>query len=120
MPDHSSLPPRVPLAKREELARLAGRAATRVVAHQHKSEWSPTTVVNPADDNGQVMFISGTEWNYIRDLLVTDESWKPVTLNDGKTGYVLTKKLAQGTLYIKLQLGCGCVIGRSFHYSHHS
>ena len=40
-----------------------------------------------------------------------------MSMDCGKTGFVLKKQLPEGVLYVKLQLGSGCVIGRSFHYS---
>ncbi len=36
---------------------------------------------------------------------------------EGKTGYVMKVLLGTKMVYIKLELGSGKVIGRSFHYS---
>jgi hypothetical protein len=35
----------------------------------------------------------------------------------GKTGYVVEAALNERSLYVKVQLGAGKIIGRSFHYS---
>ena len=60
-------------------------------------------------------------WEFIAELLESGNEIQEIELDNprGKTGYVI---LASGgaqrlDIYIKLQLGNGAVIGRSFHYS---
>jgi hypothetical protein len=65
-------------------------------------------------------FTEAGAWDFVANLL---ESGHPVELvvlekPPGATGYVLKKQVTQhDTIYIKLRIRAGCVIGRSFHYS---
>jgi hypothetical protein len=103
---------------RDELARLANSRRTRKLAYPSALDWKPTTVVNPDSPDG-LLFTPFDCWDFIvarlRDEIV---EIGVITMHDGKQGFVM-KIPAQphGTIYIKLQIGCGCVVGRSFHYS---
>ena len=68
-------------------------------------------------------FTSGGAWEFIATKLEEGHSVEVVELQKppGKKGYVMKIDLDPGDqpLYVKLQLGSGKVIGRSFHYSIH-
>lgn len=110
-------------AIRHELAVLAGRKESRLVGWSQgmPCDWKPEQVRNPSTG---LYFTPNGAWQYIADLLRTGEPLEEVTLEQpaGKRGYVMRVKLGSGMpeLYIKLQLGAGKVIGRSFHYSYQS
>ena len=83
-------------------------------------DWRPRAVVDPRDPDQQVFTEVGA-WEFIAELLESGNEIQEIELDNprGKTGYVI---LASGgaqrlDIYIKLQLGNGAVIGRSFHYS---
>jgi hypothetical protein len=102
---------------RQELARLVGRPDTRRLAHPLERDWRPTTVLNPSCPDGQP-FTTRNCWDFIYDSIQSGVEIEVKPMSDGKTGYVLKVSLPQNrTLYIKLQIGCGYVIGKSFHYS---
>jgi len=110
-------------AVRHELAVLAGRKESRVVGWSKgmPSEWNPEQVKNP--ETGQY-FTLNSAWQFTADLLRAGQPLEEITLAEpaGKRAYVMQVKLEGGSpeLYIKLQLGGGVVIGRSFHYSRES
>ncbi len=60
-------------------------------------------------------------WQFIEDKLAEGHPIEEVELRmpPGRKGYVLKINVGnnQPKLYVKLQLGSGQVIGRSFHYS---
>jgi len=83
-------------------------------------DWRPGTVVDPHDADQQVFTEAGA-WEFIAELLEAGHPIQEIELDNpaGKRGYVL---VADGgdqrpEIYVKLQLGSGQVIGRSFHYS---
>jgi hypothetical protein len=93
------------------------RSNRRVVPRDMPTEWRPTEVVNP---ESRMPFTFGGAWHLIADKLEEGHPVEKVKLRNpsGKTGYVLKIDAGQGQkIYIKLQFGNGCVIGRSFHYS---
>jgi hypothetical protein len=83
------------------------------------TDWRPTQVENPDGDG--LPFTPKTVWHFIYDKLAEGHPIERVELDNpaGKIGYVM--KIASGNdkpqIYVKLQLGSGCVLGRSFHYS---
>jgi hypothetical protein len=85
------------------------------------TDWRPTQVTNPT---GVLPFTPKTVWHFIQDKLAEGHPIEKVQLNNpaGKTGYVMKISTGKGTpeIYIKLQLGSGYIIGRSFHYSEYS
>lgn len=92
----------------------------------HRTEWSkgmptvwcPSQVVNPKC--GEV-FTEAAAWDYVASRLEAGEPLKEVPLEHppGKKAFEMDIDLGQGgqRLYVKLQLGNGTIIGRSFHYS---
>lgn len=77
-------------------------------------------VVDPNDADQQVFTEPGA-WEFIAEQLEAGRPMLEIKLDTpaGKTGYVV---MASGgekrpDIYVKLQLGSGKVIGRSFHYS---
>jgi hypothetical protein len=77
-------------------------------------------VVNPNDPDDQVFTERGA-WEFVAELLEAGHPLKEVDLKKpvGKKGYELLASGGKGRpeIYMKLQLGSGRVIGRSFHYS---
>jgi hypothetical protein len=93
------------------------RSNRRVVPRDMPTEWRPTEVVNP---ESRMPFTPGGAWHLIADKLEEGHPFEEVELRNpsGKAGYVLKIDSGEGQkIYIKLQFGNGCVIGRSFHYS---
>ena len=80
------------------------------------TEWQPTTAIDPQSG---FPFTDAGAWEFVAEKLEDDSVLEPVQLEKplGSTGYVLKIPLGNRQLYIKLQLGAGKVIGRSFHYS---
>ena len=101
---------------RHHLAVLARQRRTRVLGWPR--EWRPTEVVNPATGEP---FTEAGAWEHIADLLDGGHPLEEVTLvhPPGKRAYVMLEDLRPGSprLYVKIQLGSGVVIGRSFHLS---
>ncbi|MYE83604.1 MAG: hypothetical protein F4X36_17535 [Gammaproteobacteria bacterium] len=68
-------------------------------------------------------FTDSTAWELIAERLEAGEEVDVVELTKprGARGYVMRIDLGPDIpeLYVKLQLGAGQVIGRSFHYSEH-
>jgi hypothetical protein len=104
-------------AIRHQLQAIARRKKARdtLWSPVRPNDWRPTEVINPRD--GQPFTPAGA-WEYIAELLEThpiDEM--ELDQPAGKTGYVMKVASPDGEIYIKLQLGSGKIIGRSFHYS---
>jgi len=64
-------------------------------------------------------FTPAGAWQFIAECLEAGHRIEPMMLEqpEGKTGYVMKVLLGTKMVYIKLELGSGKVIGRSFHYS---
>lgn len=66
-------------------------------------------------------FTDTTAWEFIASRLESGHPVETVTLRQppGATAYVMKihVEVGQPEIYIKLQLGSGQIIGRSFHYS---
>jgi hypothetical protein len=81
-------------------------------------DWRPEQVINPTD--GQPFTRRGA-WHFIQEQLEDGCSMEAVILDvpRGKTAYAMLFDLGneKPALYVKVQLGSGFVIGRSFHYS---
>ena len=102
-------------AIRHQLILLARRKKCR--KRGWPNHWRPTGVTNPADGNP---FTQDGAWEFIAELLENGIDFEHKILDEpeeGANAYVIEKSLGDRILYIKLQLGSGCVIGRSFHYS---
>jgi hypothetical protein len=98
---------------RHQLVLLLRRGAYSVeFTRRMPTDWRPQQVINPVD--GQP-FTPRAAWHFVLDALERSEPLKQIELRApaGKRGYVM---VIDG-IYIKLQLGSGKVIGRSFHYS---
>ena len=107
---------------RHQLVVLARRKHARVTefSRARPTNWRPGEV---RDQNGMLAshFTDASAWELIASTLEsgheveTVELWKP----PGATGYVMMIDLepSHAPLYVKLQLGSGKIIGRSFHYS---
>jgi hypothetical protein len=83
------------------------------------TEWQPSTVIDPQSG---LPFTDAGAWEFVADRLEDGSQLESVQLDKppGSTGYVLKIPLDSRKLYVKLQLGSGSVIGRSFHYSKES
>ncbi len=103
----------VVLAKRKD-ARRKDFTAIR------PTDWRPQQVRNP---NGllEEHFSDPAAWELIASKLEEGHPLEEIKLDKppGATGYVMLIDLEPGQpkLYVKLQLGSGQIIGRSFHYS---
>ena len=103
----------VVLAKRRE----ARRKDFTVI---RPTDWRPQQVRNP---NGllDTHFSDSAAWELIASKLEEGHPLEEIKLDKppGATGYVMLIDLEprQPKLYVKLQLGSGQIIGRSFHYS---
>lgn len=109
---------------RNQLVTLARRSRARVTQFSPEKpiDWRPGQVRNPhglLDD----CFTDGSAWEYIATMLENGHPVEIVQLHKpaGAEGYVMKIDIEPGKplLYIKLQLGSGKIIGRSFHYSYH-
>lgn len=93
------------------------RSRTSLFSRKRPTHWAPAEVRDP---DGGAAFTPDGAWEFIAGLLAGGCAIEEITLDHppGRRGYVL---LAQGwegeEIYIKLQLGSGQVIGRSFHLS---
>src|SRR5262249_43534148 len=104
-----------------ELATLAKRKKARVMAWNPNApnDWRPTQVKHPITGG---FYTDAGAWQLIAELLDGGHPLEEIILckPPGKRAYVMHVELAVGQpkLYIKLELGSGKVIGRSFHYSY--
>jgi len=109
-------------ATRHELVILARRSSARVTEFRRDlpSDWRPGQVRNP-EGAFDACFTEASAWEFIASKL---EAGHPVEILElqtplGAKGYVMKIDIEAGAprLYVKLQLGSGKIIGRSFHYS---
>src|SRR5437867_572644 len=102
---------------RRQLAALARRPKCRTSAFtpERPTEWRPWEVKNP--ESGMVFTEAGA-WEFIADCLESNHPIEQIVLEKphGKAGYVMIVRSEAGRcpIYIKLELGSGKVIGRSF------
>ena len=107
---------------RHQLATLARRSRARITEFRRDrpTEWRPQEVRNP---NGLLApyFTDADAWELIASRLECGHQVEVVELRKppGRTGYVMMIDLGTDEVYVKLQLGAGQIIGRSFHYSEH-
>jgi hypothetical protein len=103
---------------RSQLIILCRRKSSRTSEwkRERPTEWQPTAVINPED--GQP-FTDTAAWEFVARCLESLVDLDRVQLEKpaGKIAYVFTVPIGASVLYVKLQLGSGSVIGRSFHYS---
>ena len=109
-------------ATRSQLALLSRRSRARTTEFRvdRPTDWRPGTVVNP-DGVLDTHFTDAAAWEFIATTIESGHQIEIVELRKppGAKGYVMKINLQpdQPQLYIKLQLGPGKIIGRSFHYS---
>ena len=109
---------------RQQLVVLARRSRARITEFRRDrpTEWRPQQVRNP---EGVIAshFSDAEAWELIASLLERGHPVEVVELRHppGATGYVMMVDLGvhDPPIYVKLQLGGGRIIGRSFHYSEH-
>ncbi len=105
----------VPAELKRQIIVLCRNSKTRKLGFP--SRWCPGQVISPESD---LPFTESGAWCLVADVLEAGEELRPVALRNppAGTGYVITTKLSDSKeIYIKLQMGNGCVLGRSFHYS---
>lgn len=107
---------------RQQLAELARYKSTRTTAFSpdRPTDWRPEQVPNPQGILDRY-FTDASAWDLVVSKLEEGHLVEEIELEvpPGKKGYVMIIELpdADRSLYVKLQLGSGKVIGRSFHYS---
>lgn len=105
---------------RHQLATLARRSRARITEFRRDrpTEWRPQEVRNP-DGLLAPYFTDADAWELIASRLERGHQVEVVELRKppGRTGYVMMIDLGTDQIYVKLQLGAGQIIGRSFHYS---
>ncbi len=107
---------------RHQLVVLARRSNARVTefSRNRPTDWRPGKVRDPA---GTLLpyFTRTSAWELIADMLEGGHDVETIELEKppGAKGYVMKIDLepSRPPLYVKLQLGSGKIIGRSFHYS---
>ena len=112
------MPPDINAIKRE-LAGLARQKDKRIVGFwpDEPSKWWPTSVTDPS--SGQPFTMTGA-WDFLAEQLERDRtSVEQVLLKKplGKLAYQVLVKTEYETIYIKVRLAGGKIIGRSFHRS---
>lgn len=89
-------------------------------SRQLPTDWRPGQVRNP-DGVLDTHFTDATAWELIAARIEDGHLIETVDLHkpQGAKGYVMLIDIEadRPQLYVKLQLGSGKVIGRSFHYS---
>jgi len=105
---------------RHQLALLARRSQCRITefTRDRPTEWRPTEVINP---ESSMPYTDAGAWDLIATKLEEGHPLTEVELRrpPGKKGYEMIIELPSNCapVYVKLQLGAGKVIGRSFHLS---
>ena len=107
---------------RYQLVILARRSRSRVTTFRsdRPNDWRPGQVRNP---NGVLdsHFTDASAWKYIAARLQSGHPVEVMRLDKplGAKGYVMKIDIEpeMPQLYVKLQMGSGKIIGRSFHYS---
>jgi len=96
------------------LARFAHSRDTRIVPKNLPCDWRPQCVVSPITGG---YFTTHGAWAFIADLL--DDGFpmeeKALEVPPGSIGYEMLYNTDTISIYIKVQLGHGVIIGRSFH-----
>lgn len=107
---------------RNQLCTLCLRRGSRQLGWPYgwPCDWRPREVADPRSVDSE-MFTDAGAWEYLAELLDGGHPLQQTVLRHppGEAAYVMKVHLPGGRqLYIKLQLGQGKVIGRSFHYSY--
>ena len=109
---------------RNELIKLASSRKTRTNSWttSHPTHWDPGSVRNPKGIL-DTHFTDASAWELIVTQLQAGCEVDTIELEKprGKKAYVINVHLDgnEPKLYVKVQLGSGIIIGRSFHYSKH-
>jgi hypothetical protein len=85
-----------------------------MVPKQFPCDWRPESILDPRYG----MYFTGPgAWDFAADLLDDNHPIVQVTLRipANAKGYEMYYRSGGASIYIKLQLGCGVVLGRSFH-----
>ncbi len=107
---------------RRQLVVLARRSNARVteLSSTRPTDWRPGEVRDPAGTLWPY-FTRTSAWELIADMLEGGHDVETIELQKppGAKGSVMKIDLEPNKplLYVKLQLGSGKIIGRSFHYS---
>ncbi len=109
----------VPQNTRNEAAKLARRKSARDTKFTREApcEWNPQTVQNQKSGG---MFTPDSAWEFVAEKLEDEKQkaqWVELRKPLGKKAIVLVVASNGEAIYIKVQLGAGKIIGRSFHYS---
>ena len=107
---------------RRQLAMLARRNWARITEFrpERPTDWRPGQIRNP---NGilDTHFTDASAWELIASKLEEGHPVEVVELRKpvGARGFVMKIELEpdRPRVYVKLQLGAGRIVGRSFHYS---
>lgn len=108
--DEALRPQLVALARRKRSRRAGGQTGL-------PCRWNPWEVRDPSSHE---FFTEPGAWEFIAAKLESGCTVEVIQLKrpPGRTGYVLLIPMPSGRdLYVKLQLGSGVVLGRSFHIS---
>lgn len=108
--DEALRPQLIALARRKRSRRSGGETGL-------PCRWKPWSVRDPS--SGEIFTEAGA-WEFVAAHLESGCAVKVMKLKrpPGRTGYVLSFPMPSGPpLYMKLQLGAGVVLGRSFHIS---
>jgi len=93
------------------------RTRTAVFTRARPTHWAPGEVRHP--DTGEAFTQDGA-WEFVAAQIAGGVAIEAIALDKppGKTGYVIKLQgFENDSIYIKLQLGSGVVVGRSFHVS---
>ena len=101
---------------RRDLALLARRTQSRQLGFPR--EWQPESVPHP--ESGMPFTVAGA-WIFIAELLEKGQPMEVIEMRDkpGTRAFVMLVDMpdSERPLYVKVQLGSGKIIGRSFHWS---
>jgi hypothetical protein len=109
----------VPDSIRRQISVLARQKKCRISdwTRDEPTEWQPHTV----KDNFGEFFTDAGAWEFLADLLDAGHMVEEIVLRlpPGRKAYVVKKRIdsVHPEIYIKVRLGSGTIIGRSFHYS---
>ena len=109
---------------RQQLIILARKPKAQVVTFTQASptDWRPESVRKP-DGEFETHYTSESAWELIATQLEAGCEVKTINLQKppGKKAYVMIFDSGEKEreIYVKVQLGAGKIIGRSFHYSEH-
>src|SRR5262249_7849241 len=94
------------------------RTRTREFRRDRPCDWQATGMTDPRSGEP---FTEDGAWNYIVEQLEARVEVEVIELEvpAGKKGYVMLMPSHDSNIpiYVKLQIGADCVVGRSFHYS---